>query len=108
MTFLPPDRAAGKITDSLIKDNYTPVMPASDEIVLYRHNGNHRLAVVDGTPFALVDRSSVTALMEAVNALNVTNSKTKPPFSTEKSGYCGSGKLKGVIILEQIQVVITN
>lgn len=69
MILLPPDRAADKITDSLIKDNYTPVMPASDEIALYRHDGSHCLAVIDGTPFALVDRSSVAALMEAVNAL---------------------------------------
>ena len=37
MILLPPDRAADKITDSLIKDNYTPVMPASDECALFPH-----------------------------------------------------------------------
>lgn len=38
-------------------------------IDLYRYDGTHCLAVVDGTPLALVPRSDVVALMEAVNAI---------------------------------------
>lgn len=38
-------------------------------IVLYRLDGTSCTAVVDGTPFALVSRSSVVDLIEAVNAL---------------------------------------
>ena len=39
------------------------------ELVLYRYDGSYCLATVDGTPTAYVDRSSVMALVEAVNAI---------------------------------------
>ena len=39
------------------------------ELVLYRYDGSFCLATVDGTPTAYVDRSSVMALVEAVNAI---------------------------------------
>jgi len=38
-------------------------------IQLYRYDGSHCLAVVDGEPFALVERSQVVDLIEAVNAI---------------------------------------
>lgn len=39
------------------------------EIGLYRYDGSHCLAVVDGTPMCLVQRSYVVDLIEAVNAI---------------------------------------
>lgn len=39
------------------------------QIEFYRYDGEHCLAVVDGTPFALVPRSAVVDLIEAVNAI---------------------------------------
>lgn len=39
------------------------------EIKLYRYDGEHCLAVLDGEPFALVERSQVVDLIEAVNAI---------------------------------------
>ena len=39
------------------------------DIVLYRYDGTNCLAVVDGKSFALVSRSSVVDLIEAVNAI---------------------------------------
>ena len=39
------------------------------QIGLYRYDGSHCLAVVDGEPVSLVSRSSVVDLIEAVNAI---------------------------------------
>lgn len=39
------------------------------EISLYRYDGSSCLAVVDGVPTALVERSQVVDLIEAVNAI---------------------------------------
>lgn len=39
------------------------------QIEFYRYDGEHCLAVVDGAPFALVTRSAVVDLIEAVNAI---------------------------------------
>lgn len=39
------------------------------DIELYRHDGEDCLAVVDGETFALVPRSDVVDLIEAVNAI---------------------------------------
>ncbi len=39
------------------------------QIEFYRYDGEHCLAVVDGAPFALVPRSAVVDLIEAVNAI---------------------------------------
>ena len=36
---------------------------------LYRYDGEHCLAVVDGEPVSLVDRSSVVDVVEAVNEI---------------------------------------
>lgn len=36
---------------------------------LYRYDGTYCLAVVDGTPVSLVERSYVVDLIEAVNAI---------------------------------------
>ena len=41
----------------------------STEIGLYRYDGSYCLAVVDGTPMCLVQRSYVVDLIEAVNAI---------------------------------------
>ena len=41
----------------------------SAEIGLYRYDGSYCLAVVDGTPMCLVQRSHVVDLIEAVNAI---------------------------------------
>lgn len=41
----------------------------SAEIGLYRYDGSYCLAVVDGTPMCLVQRSYVVDLIEAVNAI---------------------------------------
>lgn len=39
------------------------------QLEFYRYDGEHCLAVVDGAPFALVARSAVVDLIEAVNAI---------------------------------------
>lgn len=39
------------------------------EIEIYRYDGNDCLAVVDGEPVALINRSYVVDLIEAVNAI---------------------------------------
>lgn len=39
---------------------------------LYRYDGEHCLAVVDGEPVSLVDRSSVVDVVEAVNNMSDT------------------------------------
>ena len=39
------------------------------EISLYRYDGSSCLAVVDGVPTALVERSQVVDLIEAVNSI---------------------------------------
>lgn len=39
------------------------------QIEFYRYDGEHCLAVVDGTPFALVARSAVVDLIEAINTI---------------------------------------
>ena len=39
------------------------------QLEFYRYDGEHCLAVVDGTPFALVARSEVVDLIEAVNTI---------------------------------------
>lgn len=36
---------------------------------LYRYDGEHCLAIVDGEPVSLVDRSSVVDVVEAVNEI---------------------------------------
>lgn len=39
------------------------------QLDLYRYDGTHCLAVIDGTPTALVSRSSAVALIEAIHAI---------------------------------------
>ena len=61
---LPPDRAADKITDSLIKDNYTPVMPASDECALFPHrqergHGDPQQASMDNERYVSIGDGNV-------------------------------------------------
>lgn len=62
------DKPSGKqeirLTIYLHSENHPQV-----EIVLYRHDGEDCLAVVDGETFALVPRSDVVELIEAVNAI---------------------------------------
>lgn len=53
-----------RLTVSFRQEDRPPV-----EIALYRHDGGSCLAVVDGTPFALVDRSSTVDLIESVHAI---------------------------------------
>lgn len=53
-----------RLTVHLDNENFPTV-----EIVLYRYDGSYCLATVDGTPTAYVSRSSVMALVEAVNAI---------------------------------------
>jgi len=72
--------------DSLKADTFTDEKPTQKEeigftlhldregspaihIQLYRYDGSHCLAVVDGEPFALVERSQVVDLIEAVNTI---------------------------------------
>ena len=47
---------------------YTEAHPKV-QIEFYRYDGEHCLAVVDGAPFALVARSAVVDLIEAVNTI---------------------------------------
>ena len=62
------EKPAGKkeisLTVYLNNENYPQV-----KIDLYRYDGSDCLAVVDGQPFALVNRSDVVDLIEAVNAI---------------------------------------
>lgn len=53
-----------RLTVYLDNENHPKV-----EIELYRHDGEDCLAVVDGEPFALIPRSDVVDLIEAVNAI---------------------------------------
>lgn len=53
-----------RLTLHLTDENFSQV-----EIVFYRYDGSNCLATVDGDSFALVSRSSVVDLMEAVNAI---------------------------------------
>lgn len=39
------------------------------EIALYRYDGSHCLAVVDGTPACLVSRADAVNLMETVRSI---------------------------------------
>ena len=39
------------------------------EIVLYRYDGSHCLAIVDGTPTCLVSRADAVNLMETVRSI---------------------------------------
>jgi len=72
--------------DSLRADTFTDERPTQKEeigftlhleqegspaihIQLYRYDGSHCLATVDGEPLALVERSQVVDLIEAVNAI---------------------------------------
>lgn len=45
------------------------VASEESEIELYRYDGNKCLAVVDGEPVSLVNRSYVVDLIEAVNTI---------------------------------------
>jgi len=60
----PDGREEIRLTVSFGQEDKAPV-----EIALYRHDGSSCLAVVDGAPFALVDRSGVVDLIEAVNTI---------------------------------------
>ena len=64
------DKPTGKeeirLTVHLDNENHPEV-----KIELYRHNGEDCLAVVDGESFALVPRSDVVDLIEAVNAIDL-------------------------------------
>jgi hypothetical protein len=53
-----------RLTVSFRQEERPPV-----EIALYRHDGGSCLAVVDGAPFALVDRSGAVDLIEEVHAI---------------------------------------
>lgn len=44
------------------------------QIKLYRYDGSHCLAVVDGAPVSLVTRTSAVDLIEAVHAIVLTKS----------------------------------
>ena len=72
--------------ETLAADSFTEEQPTGQEeialtvhldlegqptvsIVLYRYDGSSCLAVVDGQPTALVARSAVVDLVEAVNAV---------------------------------------
>ena len=46
-------------------------------LALYRYDGSSCLAQVDGETVALVDRSSVVALIEAVNSIVLKNEEEK-------------------------------
>ena len=52
------------LTIYLDNENYPEV-----RIQLYRYDGKDCIAVVDGVPTAVVERSSVVDLMEAVNSV---------------------------------------
>ena len=61
---LPPDRAADKTTDPLIKHYYTPVMPASDECALFPHrqergHGDPQQASMDNERYVSIGDGNV-------------------------------------------------
>ena len=60
----PSEKEEISLTVYLNNENHPQV-----EIHLYRYDGNNCLAEVDGEPFALIARSEVVELMEAVNAI---------------------------------------
>ncbi len=60
----PADKEEISLTLQIDNDNQPEV-----EIELYRYDGNNCLAVVDGEPVSLIDRSDVVDLIEAVNAI---------------------------------------
>ena len=60
----PADKEEISLTLQMDNDNQPEV-----EIELYRYDGNTCLAVVDGEPVSLIDRSDVVDLIEAVNAI---------------------------------------
>ena len=60
----PSEKEEISLTVYLNNENHPQV-----EIHLYRYDGNNCLAEVDGESFALIARSEVVELMEAVNAI---------------------------------------
>lgn len=60
----PSQKEEISLTVHLSNENFKTV-----RIELYRYDGSHCLAVVDGTPMALVERSYVVDLVEAVNGI---------------------------------------
>ena len=60
----PDQKEEIRLTVHLDNENHPKV-----DIELYRHDGEDCLAVVDGETFALVPRSDVVDLIEAVNAI---------------------------------------
>ncbi len=60
----PSDKEEIGLTLHLDNENYPEVT-----VNLYRYDGTYCLAVVDGTPVSLVERSYVVDLIEAVNAI---------------------------------------
>lgn len=60
----PSDKEEIGLTLHLDNENYPEVT-----VDLYRYDGTYCLAVVDGTPVSLVERSYVVDLIEAVNAI---------------------------------------
>ena len=60
----PTEREEIRFTVYLDNENYPQV-----QVQLYRYDGSYCLAVVDGEPFALVDRAGVVDLIEAVNTI---------------------------------------
>lgn len=60
----PAEREEISFTVYLNNENYPQV-----QVQLYRYDGTYCLAVVDGEPVSLVERSYVVDLIEAVNAI---------------------------------------
>lgn len=60
----PNQKQEAALTVHLNNENFPTV-----QIELYRYDGSHCLAVVDGKPLAFVGRSSAVDLMEAVNGI---------------------------------------
>lgn len=60
----PSQKEEIRVTVHLNNENFPEV-----KIELYRYDGSHCLAVVDGKPMALVERSYVVDLVEAVNGI---------------------------------------
>ena len=60
----PTDKEEISLTLQIDNENQPKV-----RIGLYRYDGNNCLAVVDGTPVSLVDRSCTVDLIEAINAI---------------------------------------
>lgn len=61
---MPEGKEEIRFTVYLENENYPQV-----DVRLYRHDGSHCVAVVDGTPVSMVPRSQVVDLIEAVNAI---------------------------------------